>query len=206
MAIVKFVAAQHGQLLAQTLSEWTGYQAITSEAATLLASFAELVSTWGQRTDLVSAKTLDALFEVLFLDAGEMSSLVELRARVVDVGAGAGAPAIPLAIARPDLSFTLVEPRRRRVAFMRTCVGALGLADRVRVVEGRHDAITERFDVAYSRATFSPEEWVAIGATLADVTLVLTTDALKLDVSSDVQQKRYLVPSNGAPRTIMRCR
>jgi 16S rRNA (guanine527-N7)-methyltransferase len=56
-------------------------------------------------------------------------------ARVVDVGSGAGLPGIPLALARPDLRMTLVEPMARRVEFLEEVVGELGAA--WRVVRGR---------------------------------------------------------------------
>ena len=55
---------------------------------------------------------------------------------MVDVGSGAGLPGIPLALARPDLHVTLLEPLARRVAFLTRCVDRLGL-DRVTVVRGR---------------------------------------------------------------------
>jgi 16S rRNA (guanine527-N7)-methyltransferase len=55
---------------------------------------------------------------------------------VVDVGSGAGLPGIPLALVRPDLTVTLLEPLARRVAFLTECVDRLGL-DRVTVVRGR---------------------------------------------------------------------
>ena len=56
---------------------------------------------------------------------------------VVDVGSGAGLPGIPLAIVRPDLRVTLLEPLLRRVSFLEEVVDELGLTDRVRVTRGR---------------------------------------------------------------------
>ena len=47
-------------------------------------------------------------------------------ARVVDVGTGAGAPGLALALLRPDLRVTLVEPLGKRAAFLRTVLGAVG--------------------------------------------------------------------------------
>lgn len=57
-------------------------------------------------------------------------------ARVVDVGSGAGLPGLPLAIARPDLSVTLLEPMLRRTRFLESVIAELGLVD-VEVVRGR---------------------------------------------------------------------
>src|SRR5262245_54151178 len=50
------------------------------------------------------------------------ASLIADRAQVIDIGSGAGLPGIPLAIARPDLRMTLLEPRAKRVAFLKHVV------------------------------------------------------------------------------------
>ncbi|MFW0789967.1 16S rRNA (guanine(527)-N(7))-methyltransferase RsmG [Gordonia sp. CPCC 205333] len=74
---------------------------------------------------------------------------------VVDIGSGAGLPGIPLAIARPDVRITLVEPLLRRATFLEEVVADLGID--VAVVRGRAEeaAIVKRVgnaDVVTSRA------------------------------------------------------
>jgi 16S rRNA (guanine527-N7)-methyltransferase len=76
---------------------------------------------------------------------------------VLDVGSGAGFPGIPLAVALPDRSFTLLERMARRASFLETCVILLGLT-RVRVlardlagVEGAFDVVTFRAVAPLSR-------------------------------------------------------
>ena len=71
---------------------------------------------------------------------------------MVDVGSGAGLPGIPLAILRPDLRVTLLEPLLRRVTFLSEAVTALRLDDRVRVVRARAEEHTEQYDVVVARA------------------------------------------------------
>lgn len=83
-----------------------------------------------------------------------MSSVIAPDASVVDIGSGAGLPGIPLAIARPDLSVTLVEPLERRVAFLDEVVADLELTN-VTVLRGRADEVISRCggaDVVTSRA------------------------------------------------------
>ena len=138
--------------------------------------FGDIASTWAARTDLFSAPRPAAAIDVLFLDALNVwrAGMIHEGSHVVDIGAGVGAPALPLALAMPTTRWTLVEPRRRRVVFLRTAVGALGLRDRVTVHEGRLvPGSTElgRFDVAISRATFALGEWIRLGRDLAPVTL-----------------------------------
>lgn len=82
--------------------------------------------------------------------------VLPLGATVCDVGSGAGLPGIPLALSRPDLLLTLVEPLERRSDYLREVVQELGLAN-VTVVRGRADdaqvrALKPRFDVVTSRA------------------------------------------------------
>ena len=134
--------------------------------------FGDLASDWAERTDLFSAPRPAAAIDVLFLDAVHVlrAGFIPQSARAVDIGAGVGAPAIPLALALPQTRWKLVEPRRRRVVFLRTAVGALGLRDRVVVEEGRLEkgkGGLGDFDVAVSRATFALDEWVTLGADLA---------------------------------------
>lgn len=85
--------------------------------------------------------------------------LVQAEAKtVIDVGSGGGAPGIPLAIALPDVEFTLLEATGKKVAFLEMCVEALGLRN-VRVVNDRAETagakdspLRGRFDVAIARA------------------------------------------------------
>jgi 16S rRNA (guanine527-N7)-methyltransferase len=85
---------------------------------------------------LIGPRELPRLWERHLLNSAAIASLVPAGARVVDVGSGAGLPGIPLALARPDLTVTLLEPLARRVAFLTECVDRLGL-ERVTVVRGR---------------------------------------------------------------------
>ncbi|GHT93082.1 ribosomal RNA small subunit methyltransferase G [Spirochaetia bacterium] len=77
--------------------------------------------------------------------------------RIADVGSGAGLPGIPLAIALPDASFTLIERMGRRAGFLRNTIAVLGLSN-VTVEEGEMEKqAPERFDIITFRA-FRPLE------------------------------------------------
>ena len=172
-----------------------------------LVAFVELVQVWNARSNLTGARTPEALVDVLLVDALALAdeALVPSDARFVDVGAGAGSPSIPLCLLRPDLSATLVEPRRKRVAFMRTAVGALDLVDRVRVEERRLEGPPlpgAPFDVALSRATFEPAEWLARGRDLAPRVLVLTGAEPLPDPDALQRRRDYALPTAGTPRAI----
>jgi 16S rRNA (guanine527-N7)-methyltransferase len=73
------------------------------------------------------------------LNSVALAPFIPVDAAVIDVGSGAGLPGIPLALARPDLSVTLLEPMARRVAFLDDVVRALNLT--VRVQRGRAESL-----------------------------------------------------------------
>ncbi len=183
------------------------------EVAKQLEAFSALVAQWNARIDLTAARSAEQLCEVLFADALMLAdeALVPHGARVLDVGSGAGAPALPLALLRPDISLVLLEPLQKRVAFLRTAVGTLaGLAGRVVVREGKLDPRAPvvggaPFDVAMARATFAPEVWLPLGLDLASRALVLTaTEAppVPKDGTRVRCEVRYVLPRTSAPRVI----
>lgn len=86
--------------------------------------------------------------------------------RVGDVGSGAGLPGLVLAIARPDVSFTLIEPMERRVTWLDEQVHALGLGN-VEVLRARaEDAPRYAFDQITARAVSALRKLVPITAPL----------------------------------------
>jgi len=175
-------------------------------------AYFDLVKAWGARTDLTSARSDLELAEILFLDAAQLirAAWLTSSASIVDVGAGVGAPTIPLLLSERSLRGTLVEPRRIRVAFLRTAVGALGLAERATTLETKVDPKEPRvegapFTIALSRATFSPDQWLTVGARLGDEVWVLTAGEEPAPIGDLRLTRRlsYEVPSSGAPRTIL---
>src|SRR5688572_22214357 len=86
------------------------------------------------------------------------------RVRIADVGSGGGVPGIPLAIARPDATFLLIESTKKKATFLKQTIDALGLAN-VSVSEWRaedvgHSNSRETFDVALARAV-ATMAWLA---------------------------------------------
>ena len=72
---------------------------------------------------------------------GFVATLAGVSGRVGDLGSGAGIPGLAVAVARPDLDLVLIDSGERRAAFLRDAVVALGLADRVTVVQGRAELV-----------------------------------------------------------------
>ncbi|MFL6129030.1 MAG: 16S rRNA (guanine(527)-N(7))-methyltransferase RsmG [Mycobacteriales bacterium] len=99
-------------------------------------AYAEMLATDGTVRGLIGPREVSRLWDRHLLNSAVVAELVPAGASVVDAGSGAGLPGIPLALARPDLTVTLLEPLARRHAFLTECAGRLGL-DTVTVVRGR---------------------------------------------------------------------
>jgi 16S rRNA (guanine527-N7)-methyltransferase len=86
------------------------------------------------------------------LNCAALSGLINADSTVADVGSGAGLPGVPLALLRPDLRLTLIEPLLRRFAFLTQTVAQLGIADRVQVVRARAEDHHRSYDFVVVRA------------------------------------------------------
>ncbi|SCL46051.1 16S rRNA (guanine(527)-N(7))-methyltransferase RsmG [Micromonospora yangpuensis] len=105
----------------------------------LAAAYAELLVTDGVVRGLIGPREAPRIWERHLLNCAVVAERIPPDAVVIDVGSGAGLPGLALAIARPDLTVTLVEPLARRTVFLIEVVQQLGLAGRVRVFRGRAD-------------------------------------------------------------------
>lgn len=128
-----------------------------SDRLHLAEQYAALLASDGVVRGLIGPRETPRLWSRHLLNSAVLAEAVPDGARVADVGSGAGLPGIPLAIARPDVEVTLVEPLLRRATFLAEAVDALGL-DRVHVVRARaeelhrSDDVAPGFDVVTSRA------------------------------------------------------
>jgi 16S rRNA (guanine527-N7)-methyltransferase len=94
------------------------------------------VAQWNRKLDLTAARDDRELVDLMVADAALLAGELRQGASVVDVGSGAGAPGLPLGLLRPDLRLTLVEPRQKRAAFLRTVLGGLAAERAARMEPG----------------------------------------------------------------------
>ncbi len=112
----------------------------------------DLMDEWGERMNLTAIRERSQQLTRHVLDSLSVAPWLRGR-RVADVGSGAGFPGIPLAIARPDLQFALIESTGKKCRFLEHVRDTLGLAN-VEVVQSRAEAhaTRERFDTVLARA------------------------------------------------------
>lgn len=115
--------------------------------------YATLLASEGVVRGLIGPREGARLWDRHLLNCAVLGELVPQGSSVCDIGSGAGLPGLVLAIARPDLEVTLVEPLLRRTTFLDEVVADLGLAQ-VEVHRGRAETLhgTRTFDVVTSRA------------------------------------------------------
>jgi 16S rRNA (guanine527-N7)-methyltransferase len=119
----------------------------------LAERYAELLATEGVVRGLIGPREGARLWDRHLLNCAVLEELMPSGASVCDIGSGAGLPGLVLAIARPDLAVTLVEPLLRRTTFLEEVVADLGLTG-IEVHRGRADSLhgVRTFDVVTSRA------------------------------------------------------
>src|SRR6185503_3314996 len=106
-------------------------------AAEPLARYLDLLAAWSARVNLSGARTAAERVATLVAPVVPVAALPE-SGRLIDVGSGNGSPGLVLALLRPDLRVTLLEPRLKRWAFLREAARAAGRPE-VEVLRQRHD-------------------------------------------------------------------
>ena len=142
---------------------------LDAEQVGRLEQLVEHLLRWNRRINLIGRCDVEVAIDRHIHDGLGLLRLLDredVRAhgrRWVDVGSGAGLPGLVLAVARPNLAFTLVEPIGKKAAFTLDAVHRLGLTN-VEVRQTRLEALEARqASAAMSRATFAPDEWLALG-------------------------------------------
>jgi len=119
----------------------------------LVERYAEWLADDGVVRGLIGPREVPRLWERHLLNCAVLEAWVPAQATVADVGSGAGLPGLVLAIARPDVRVSLIEPLLRRTTFLTEVVDDLGLGEQVEVIRARAEGVTDRtFSVVTARA------------------------------------------------------
>ena len=134
---------------------------ISLETGIQLEKYIGLLNNWNQYMDLTSVTNINEIISRHIIDSlSPIASKIDLLPKgvsIIDIGSGAGLPGIPLAIARPDISVTLLDSQKKRVNFLNTVINDISLKN-VKTVHGRAEDIAilpeykEFYDIATARA------------------------------------------------------
>jgi 16S rRNA (guanine527-N7)-methyltransferase len=149
-------------------SRWSDILAAgTSELGLILSDhvtaqlivYARELSVWNQKVNLTAIRDEQGIIVKHFLDSLACTRALRSieNASLLDIGAGAGFPGLPLKILHPELDLTLLEPHSKKTAFLRYVIGTLGLT-RATVISKRIEEyacerdVQHRFAFAVTRA------------------------------------------------------
>jgi len=119
-----------------TSAELEAAEKIFGERLDLAKRYVEHLATSGTERGLIGPREIPRLWSRHVLNCAVIESAIAMDSHVADVGSGAGLPGLCLAIARPDLELTLIEPLERRVIWLQEVVDDLGL-DNVTIMRTR---------------------------------------------------------------------
>lgn len=140
---------------------------VSRETFARLEHFVALLRDESERQNLVSASTLESLWERHILDSAQLVKFEpHAGASWVDIGSGAGLPGVVIAIlvSGPVL---LIEPRRLRAAFLERVISELALGDRVAVAASKAESVRGQYDVIAGRAVASLDKLLRISTHLS---------------------------------------
>lgn len=113
-----------------------------------ILAFATFLESAGIERGLIGPREGEKIWERHIFNSLPVISLIPEGSSVIDIGSGAGLPGIPIALARPDLRLTLIEPLQRRVDFLNEAVSGLDIA----VLRGRAQDFKVKADFVTARA------------------------------------------------------
>lgn len=128
-----------------TAEEAIAAEQIFGDRLDLAKRYVEHLATSGIERGLIGPREVPRLWSRHVLNCAVVAELIDDGAKVADVGSGAGLPGLCLAIARPDLYLTLIEPLERRVVWLEEVVMDLGL-DNVEIIRARAEQAVEKVD------------------------------------------------------------
>lgn len=174
---------------------------LTEENIAQVAIYLEELHRWSKIVDLVSQSDQEVIIRKHILDSLAVLSVLPQQGRLLDLGSGAGFPGLPIAIANPALSVILLEPRRKRVNFLREVLRKAHIPN-AQAFEGRAEEVIETagwrsaFDIVITRATWNISEFISIATSFVAKGGIMV--AMKGEkIQEGLKNRENLVPQRG---------
>jgi 16S rRNA (guanine527-N7)-methyltransferase len=124
-----------------------------------IRAYAEFLTTAGIERGLIGPREGERIWERHIFNCLPITQLLPQGASLFDIGSGAGLPGIVIALARPDLKVTLIEPLERRVEFLNEAVAAIATTGvEIAVIRGRAQDVKKSADFVTARAVAPMEK------------------------------------------------
>jgi len=125
-----------------------------------IQAYAALLAGPGIERGLIGPKEGDRIWQRHIANCIPITTIIPQGVRVADIGSGAGLPGVVIALARPDLKVTLIEPLRRRVDFLNEVINDLGLS--IEVIRARSEVVKKQFEIVTARAVAPLDKLISI--------------------------------------------
>jgi len=172
---------------------------VPAGASAKLCTFVEFIRRWNRRTQLVSRNDEDSLVSGHIAECLAPPCVFNFRrlVKLLDFGSGAGLPGIPLAIIFPDLEVSLLEPKRKKLLFLRFCSDELKL-ENINILPFHSDEIPKTefpiYDAVIARAVAPLEKlWMWSRRFLKNEACLLAMKGG--DLSAETQECKMASPS-----------
>ncbi len=124
-----------------------------------IRAYAEFLTTAGIERGLIGPREGERIWDRHIFNCLPITQLLPQGASLFDIGSGAGLPGIVIALARPDLKVTLIEPLERRVEFLNEAVAAIATTGvEIAVIRGRAQDVKKSADFVTARAVAPMEK------------------------------------------------
>lgn len=142
---------------------------LSAAAQQQLLDYVALLAKWSLVYNLTTVREPEKIITLHILDSLTVLPFLDGITSVLDVGTGAGLPGIPLSIARPDISFKLLDSQQKKINFVQHVITSLQLTNVV-AVQQRIESLSpdENFDLVVSRAFASLDDFANLITNVCD--------------------------------------
>ena len=152
------VSPEKKAIIEQTFAEYPKICEIDDETLSKFAILTDFLLSENEKYNLTAIRSFEQAIQKHIYDSITVSPRIPEGASVIDVGSGAGFPALPLAIVRPDLKITAVDSTAKKVGFIRKAAQLLeltnvnGICGRAEELSAPGETLREMFDCCVARS------------------------------------------------------
>lgn len=143
------------EIIKEEFNKFEKLKNITDDKLKQFIKYYEMLISYNEKVNLTAITDFKEVIYKHFIDSILMSDLFEKNKTLVDIGSGAGFPALAIKIFRPDLKITLVDSLNKRIVFLNSVINELKL-DHITAIHSRAEDFAkdnrEKFDYSTARA------------------------------------------------------